>query len=76
MEPFHRRRKRCPEPAVEREGDIHLGGKVYRVRTYGELVTAVIHPSHDIAKGYDEEEVVSATGESLLGMTSWGKKCG
>ena len=36
------------------------------MRSYGQLVTAVIHPSHDIAKGYDEAEVVSASGESLM----------
>jgi mono/diheme cytochrome c family protein len=34
-----------------------LGGNVTRVKTYGELVTAIINPSHELAKGYAEEEV-------------------
>jgi mono/diheme cytochrome c family protein len=51
--------------AEERNMDVHLGGKVHRVRTYGELVTAVIHPSHDIAKGQDEP-VVTPDGKSLM----------
>ncbi len=45
--------------------DVRLGGKVIRVRTYGELVTAIIHPSHDLAKGYPIE-AVSQAGESLM----------
>ena len=38
-------------------GPVLLGGEVRRVRTYGQLVTSIIHPSHDIARGYDEAEV-------------------
>ncbi|MCP3920374.1 MAG: c-type cytochrome [bacterium] len=49
----------------ERGIDIRLGGKVHRVRTYGELVTAVVHPSHDISEDYPSE-VVSSDGESLM----------
>ena len=45
--------------------DVRLGGKVLRVRTYGELVTAVINPSHDIAEGYPTE-AVSRDGASLM----------
>jgi len=37
---------------------IALGGEVYRIRTYGELVTSIINPSHRIAPGYDADEVV------------------
>lgn len=38
-------------PAPERRGPvmIALGGEVARVRTYGELVTAIIHPARDTA---------------------------
>jgi sulfur-oxidizing protein SoxX len=32
-----------------------LGGKVQRVKTYGELVTAIIDPKHDIAPSYAEK---------------------
>lgn len=34
---------------------VKLGGEVTRVRTYGELVTAIINPSHRIAPGYRPE---------------------
>ena len=34
-----------------------LGGNVTRVKTYGELVTSIINPSHKLAPGYKEEEV-------------------
>lgn len=44
---------------------VELGGPVSRVKTYGELVTAIINPSHDLARGY-AEEVVSEDGESNM----------
>ena len=47
------------EPYVE------LGGAVTRVKTYGELVTAIINPSHKLADGY-AEEVVSVDGKSKM----------
>lgn len=47
------------EPFVE------LGGSVTRVRTYGELVTAIINPSHELADGY-AKEVVSEDGKSKM----------
>lgn len=47
------------EPYVE------LGGKVTRIKTYGELVTAIINPSHDLADGY-AAEIVSEDGESNM----------
>ena len=43
------------EPYVE------LGGPVTRVRTYGELVTSVINPSHKLAQGYPTEMVSERT---------------
>ena len=42
-----------------------LGGKVLRVKSYGELVTAIINPSHDLAKGQPTEKV-SKEGKSLM----------
>ncbi|MEL7186655.1 MAG: c-type cytochrome [Pseudomonadota bacterium] len=42
-----------------------LGGKVTRVRTYGELVTSVINPSHKISPAY-AEELVSTDGVSKM----------
>lgn len=42
---------------------VQLGGTVTRVKTYGELVTAIINPSHKLAPGYPVE-LVSNDGES------------
>ncbi|MDH3440191.1 MAG: c-type cytochrome [Gammaproteobacteria bacterium] len=42
---------------------VQLGGKVTRVKTYGELVTAIINPSHKLASGYPVE-TVSNDGET------------
>jgi hypothetical protein len=47
---------------------VTLGGDVSRVKTYGELVTAIINPSHKLAPGYRDEDV-SADGESLMAST-------
>ncbi|NCF73889.1 MAG: cytochrome C [Gammaproteobacteria bacterium] len=42
-----------------------LGGDVTRVKTYGELVSAIINPSHKLASGYPEE-LVSEGGVSKM----------
>jgi mono/diheme cytochrome c family protein len=44
---------------------VNLGGEVTRVKTYGELVTSIINPSHDLADGY-AERLVSEDGESKM----------
>lgn len=44
---------------------VQLGGPVTRVKTYAELVTAIINPSHELASGY-AEELVSENGESNM----------
>jgi sulfur-oxidizing protein SoxX len=44
---------------------VELGGTVTRVKTYGELVTAIINPSHKLARGYPID-VVSNEGESKM----------
>jgi len=44
---------------------VELGGTVTRVKTYGELVTAIINPSHKLARGYPLD-VVSNNGESRM----------
>ena len=41
------------------------GGKVTSIKTYAELVTSVINPSHKIAKGYASSSVQRA-GTSLM----------
>ncbi len=37
--------------------DIPLGGEVTKVKTYADLVTSIINPSHKLARGYLEEQV-------------------
>ena len=41
-----------PKPESPGQYQVRLGGEVNKVKTYGELVTAIIHPSHDITKPY------------------------
>ena len=45
---------------------VELGGKVTRVKTYGELVTAIINPSHKLAQGYPTDQVTSDGAESRM----------
>ena len=47
----------------QEEPYVELGGKVTHVKTYGQLITAIINPSHELADGY-AAEVVSDDGES------------
>jgi L-cysteine S-thiosulfotransferase len=54
--------------AIEyREGLAHvsLGGETTRVKTYGELVTSIINPSHRIAP-INREDGVTGDGQSLM----------
>lgn len=48
------------EPFVE------LGGPVTRIKTYGELVTSIINPSHKLADGYPRDLVADEGGESKM----------
>lgn len=45
---------------------VALGGEVSRVKTYGELVTAIINPSHKIAPGYEAAQLTDEEGKSLM----------
>jgi sulfur-oxidizing protein SoxX len=54
-----------PALALAEPPFVELGGKVTRVKTYGELVTAIINPSHKLAKGYPPD-LVSNDGESRM----------
>lgn len=38
-----------PPPTVSKSKAIAIGGEVTRIKTYGELVTAIIHPSHRLS---------------------------
>jgi sulfur-oxidizing protein SoxX len=54
-------------PIVATEGPVMvvLGGNVSRVKSYDELVTSIINPSHRLARGIASEKI-SAEGESLM----------
>jgi sulfur-oxidizing protein SoxX len=42
-----------------------LGGPVARVKTYGDLVSSVINPSHKLISNYSDEDI-TGDGESLM----------
>lgn len=50
----------APEPPI-----VELGGPVTKVKTYGQLVTAIINPSHTLAEGYPKD-LVSEDGKSKM----------
>ena len=54
-----------PALAMSEPPFVELGGKVTRVKTYGELVTAIINPSHKLASGYPID-TISNNGESRM----------
>ena len=56
-------------PEIEGQGApyVQLGGKVTTVKTYGQLVTAIINPSHKLASGY-ARTAVARGGESRMAI--------
>lgn len=44
---------------------VNIGGKTRVVKTYGQLVTSVINPSHRLAKGYDPA-MIQEQGQSKM----------
>jgi len=47
------------------EISVFLGGKTTRIKTYGELVTSIINPSHKLAKGY-APDMIQQEGKSRM----------
>lgn len=45
---------------------VRLGGTVSQVKTYGDLVTSVINPSHKVAKRLNQGAVMSEEGNSMM----------
>lgn len=45
---------------------VPLGGDVRTIKTYAELVTAVINPSHKIAMGFERLGFTDAEGQSVM----------
>ena len=54
-----------PEITEPREIHVVLGGEVTRVKTYGQLVTSVINPSHVVKVQY-RGKYTDAEGKSLM----------
>jgi hypothetical protein len=54
-----------PIEYLEGIAHVQLGGKTRHLRTYGELVTSIINPSHKIAPGHREAGAV-LDGESVM----------
>ena len=44
---------------------VELGGETTKVKTYGDLVTSIINPSHRLAKGYPVDQI-SENGNSKM----------
>lgn len=45
---------------------VRLGGQVAKTKTYGELVTSIVNPSHRLAAGYAESLVTTDEGQSRM----------
>jgi len=57
------------ERVAGREGpdiNVRLGGSVSSVKTYGDLVTSVINPSHRISRRYNDQELATGDNESKM----------
>jgi L-cysteine S-thiosulfotransferase len=50
----------------ELQNKVPLGGDVSSIKTYGELVTSVINPSHKIAPGFKREGYIDKDGQSTM----------
>lgn len=60
-----------PEMKEPRAIHVELGGEVTRVKTYGQLVTSIINPSHVVKSQY-RDKFTDAEGNSL--MPDFGEK--
>jgi hypothetical protein len=49
-----------------RDINVVIGGTVTKVKTYSDLVTSVINPSHRVAKGYSKDYVLDEKGQSKM----------
>ena len=50
---------------------IHLGGEVSAQKSYGDLVTSVINPSHKIARAYKQKNTTDTTKIGLSMMKNY-----
>lgn len=49
-----------PAPPSKAPIQFFLGGEVTRLRTYGDLVTSIINPSHGLSPGFDKKQLEGA----------------
>lgn len=49
-----------PAPSSKGPISFFIGGEVTRLRTYGDLVTSIINPSHGVAPGFDKKQMEGA----------------
>jgi hypothetical protein len=49
---------------------VNLGDQSVRVKTYGDLVTSIINPSHKLVRGYAADEISTPEGESLMSLAN------
>jgi sulfur-oxidizing protein SoxX len=54
-----------PAPREPGPVTVILGGETQTIKTYGELVSSIINPSHKLITGYPEE-VIAPEGKSLM----------
>lgn len=50
-----------PAPPSKSPVQFFLGGEVTRLRSYGDLVTSVINPSHGLSPGFDKKRLEEGT---------------
>lgn len=53
------------ETTTESTVAVVLGGRTTRVKTYGDLVTSIINPSHKLSRGTDKR-TLGESGETLM----------
>ena len=46
--------------------NVRLGGPVTAIKTYGDLVTSIINPSHKITRSYGAQKVETVDGQSKM----------
>jgi hypothetical protein len=49
-----------PAPGQTIKAPVTLGGEAAKVQTYGELVTSIIHPSHNLSEQLQKEWMADA----------------
>ena len=58
--------KQLTTDEAENSISVRLGGKVTLIKTYGQLVTSIVNPSHRLAGRYSDGPVSTPDGQSLM----------